>query len=262
MCLCGAILHFSFYGVTALFSLVSFTCRSRLAPSCGFQCLYPWLRSGKLAAAPLYSVYALICFCMMESHLFAATHVPSSIENPVSLKRACIPSSYPYDCAHFHSSHADSVCALNPGDALYTRFHMMLMGHPTWMSWEPIELDSGERCIQLVPCQLNSGEHQFLTVEEAAPLIELIDSLTTIPFDQILNSEEAISQVLAQGETTLAHLPSAFKSPIAVWEIRLRGEPGQLELCRRMLGLKPMADSFVLDQSMNPENRMPTARNV
>ena len=98
-----------------------------------------------------------------------------------------------------------------------------------------------------------------VTVAEATPLIEIIDSLTAIPFDQILNSDVIRAQFLTHAESTLMHLPNAFKNPIAVWETRLRGESGQLDVCRKMLGLKPMADSYVLDPAMNPENRMPTA---
>ena len=94
---------------------------------------------------------------------------------------------------------------------------------------------------------------------EATPLIEVIDKLVTVPFDQILNSDMIREQVMTHGESTLLHLPSAFKKPIAAWDTRLTGEPGQLDVCRQMLGLKPMAEAYVLDPAMNPDNRMPTA---
>ena len=111
-----------------------YICRSRHAPSFGFQCLYLRLRLRKLGCGPFVLGLCTQSFGMMESHSFAATHIPCSIENPVALRRACLPASYSYDCALIQSSHVDSECALSLGDSLYTHFHTMLMGQPTWMS--------------------------------------------------------------------------------------------------------------------------------
>ena len=88
-----------------------------------------------LCLCPLYSIFAL-SGTAMESP-FAATHVQFGTGDPEVLRRACIPASYPYDSAPITSSAAVSYCAWNMGESLYTNFHMMLTGQPSWMPWGP-----------------------------------------------------------------------------------------------------------------------------
>ena len=60
--------------------------------TCPFLWISMFLSAAQIAQIGCCPFVLGLCtqfFCMMESHLFAATHVPCSIENPVASKRAC-----------------------------------------------------------------------------------------------------------------------------------------------------------------------------
>ena len=195
----------------------------------------------------------------MESSSFVATHVPLSIEGPGSILRACCPASYPHDSSPLLNSHVNSKCATELGRDLYTHFQMMLMGLPTCLAWGPKDEVRNTRHIQLVPYQLDSGQHLYLSVEEAKPFMGLVNGLTAISPNLVLDAAVARREHLLHADSTLNHLPPAFKPPLPAWMTKLTGIEGQLADCRAMMGLKPNAPLWELNAMHNPEKRLPGA---
>ena len=158
----------------------------------------------------------------MESSSFVATHVPLSIEGPGSILRACCPASYPHDSSPLLNSHVNSKCATELGLDLYEHFQMMLMGLPTWFAWGPIDEVSTRRHIKLVPYLLDSGQHLYLSHDEAKPFIGLVNGLTAISPHFVLDAAKVKREHLLHGDTTLQHLPTAFKPPLPAWTTKLK----------------------------------------